>query len=333
MLVRMGVLLTVFSWISIWAPMASAGCVTGVSPNSGLNVRSGPSTGYAVRGQIPADACGVRVTNRCRRNWCRVRYKRLRGWAIMKFIDRDRAAVGQPQESSETSGAWELLGARSVDFVRDRDTIPVGRAEGRYNAIQVVVQDRPIYLRYVEITFGNGARQRLAINSRFRADQRTAVLDLQGRQRVVRSVEIVYRIPKRNRGNAEVLVFGRHGRSAARKRAARQPVDTLYWQRLGSRSVLYGGDTDVIPIGARIGRFRAIQLAVRNSALRLETLRVIYGNGRADTIAVRQRIFKGGTTRVIDLRGNARVIKEIQMTYQSVGPRNVAARVEVYGLR
>lgn len=333
MLARTGFLLWIFATAVICAPAVQAGCVTGVSPGSGLNVRSGPSTGYAVRGQIPADACGVRVTNRCRRNWCRVRYNGLRGWAIMKFIDRDRAAVTSAVDRSTATGAWELLGARSVDFVRDRDTIPVGRAEGRYTAIQVVVRERPIYLRYVDVTFGNGGTQRMTINSRLRSDQRTAVLDLRGNQRAIRSVEIVYRIPRRARGEAEVLVFGRHGRSMTVSPPARLPADTLYWQRLGSRSVLYGGDTDIIPVGRRVGKFRAIQLAVRKSALRINSLRVVYGNGRVDDINVSSRIPKGGTTRVIDLQGDARVIKEIRLSYRSVGPRNVAARVEIYGLR
>lgn len=123
---------------------ANAGCIVGVSPGNSLNVRGGPSTGFAAIGSIRADTCGVTVTNRCQRNWCYITHRGTSGWASMKFIDRDsgRPAVIGAQSgdratpnSSRYHSRWELLGARKVDFTRDRDVIPVGKREGRFDAL------------------------------------------------------------------------------------------------------------------------------------------------------------------------------------------------------
>lgn len=326
--------------IATSAQHAEAGCVTGVSPGKGLHVRSGPGLSYGIKGHIPADACGVRVTSRCRKNWCRVSYKGLRGWSIMKFIDRDRVgtvssgavtpiAADQPVATSR----WELLGARSVDGSRDRDTIPVTRAEGRFDAMQIVVRDYRTFIRDVTVTFGNGTTQVIPINSLFTQNQRTSVLDLTGGNRFIRSIDVRYKIRPGATGLAEVLFFGRHHGGPAGTAQPATSTGALEWELLGSRSVQFRTDTDIIPVGRSVGSFRAIQLAVRNNELMLQSLRVVYGNGRVQDIAVKTVIPSGGTTRIIDLRGGDRFIKNIEMTYRSTGPRNLTAKVEVYGLQ
>jgi hypothetical protein len=49
----------------------------------------------------------------------------------------------------------------------------------------------------------------------------------------------------------------------------------------------------------------------------MDDLKVIYANGEPDDIPVRSEIRAGGQTRPLDLRGERRAIKQIEMKYRS----------------
>jgi hypothetical protein len=87
--------------------------------------------------------------------------------------------------------------------------------------------------------------------------------------------------------------------------------------RLGCRAVGFINDRDVIPVGGQPGGYRSIQLRVSGNDISMRDLKVVYGNGEVDDLAVRSDIRAGGETRWIDLKGNRRQIREIVMTYAS----------------
>jgi hypothetical protein len=105
------------------------------------------------------------------------------------------------------------------------------------------------------------------------------------------------------------------------------------WEKLGERVVNFALDRDVIPVGRSEGRFKRIKLIVRDNAVVIESLKVIYGNGVPEELPVRSEIRAGGETRAIDLSGNARVIREVQLVYRSVPNFRGRAVVEVWGLQ
>jgi hypothetical protein len=88
----------------------------------------------------------------------------------------------------------------------------------------------------------------------------------------------------------------------------------------------------VVPVGRAEGRFRAIKLRVRDNAVYMMDLKVVYANGEPDDIPVRAEIRAGGETRVLDLRGRDRAIREVQMVYRSRPSFRGQAAVEVWGL-
>lgn len=104
------------------------------------------------------------------------------------------------------------------------------------------------------------------------------------------------------------------------------------WELLGTQKVGFIVDRDVIRVGRQEGRFRAIKLRVRGNDIEILDLKVIYANGQPDDLAVRQFIRKGGETRAIDLKGDRRAIREIQMVYKSRPSFRGQATIEVYGL-
>jgi hypothetical protein len=315
---------------------AFAGCVVGVSPGSDLLVRDGPSEGNRVLGSIPADACGVRVSKLCRSNWCEVGYQRVTGWASMKFLDRDRNKPLRPRVAAARyrSAEWEFLGARSVDFRRDRDIIPVGRREGRFGALQVTAKGGDIDLHDLKIVYANGSVDDIPVKAVIRAGGYSGVLDLRGRDRAIKEIRLSYGPGPRRAARAEIQVYGLEAgapRWSAKTKRSEAPVTR--WELLGSRTVTFKRDFDVVQVGRRAGRIRALQLLVADNAVFFDDLKVVYGNGRIDDIPIRKKIPESGRTRVIDLKGEGRIIKEIRFVYRSRAPMSEAGSVAIYGLR
>jgi hypothetical protein len=89
------------------------------------------------------------------------------------------------------------------------------------------------------------------------------------------------------------------------------------WERLGCQKVGFITDKDVIRVGRGEGRFKSIRLQVSGNKVYMDDLKVIYANGEPDDISVRSEIRAGGQTRPLDLRGERRAIKQIEMKYRS----------------
>lgn len=101
--------------------------------------------------------------------------------------------------------------------------------------------------------------------------------------------------------------------------------------QLGCKKVGFLVDRDVIHVGKIDGRFKAIKLKVRGNAIEMLDLKVVYGNGNPDDLAVRSVIRPGGETRWIDLKGDKRFIKQIEMVYRSKPNFKGQATVCAYG--
>lgn len=102
-----------------------------------------------------------------------------------------------------------------------------------------------------------------------------------------------------------------------------------------AREVLIGSTTyqarpvrDTIDIGGREGQFRGLRFDVRQGDVEVLEFRVIYGNGSSEDFRVRQFFRAGSSSRVFDLAGRQRAIRQIIVTYLPSGP----ARIQFYGV-
>jgi hypothetical protein len=103
---------------------------------------------------------------------------------------------------------WTLLGEKEVRGKRDRDNISVGRREGRFNELMVIVEDGDIHMTSMEVVFENGDNYRPSLAHFFREDQRTRAIDLPGDRRAIRRIEFRYgNLPGPDQ--ARVQVWGR----------------------------------------------------------------------------------------------------------------------------
>ncbi|HYU32015.1 MAG TPA: hypothetical protein VEW48_07620 [Thermoanaerobaculia bacterium] len=103
---------------------------------------------------------------------------------------------------------WELLGTRTVTDRVDHDSIAAGH-QGTFRSIKITVQRRAVQFHDVKIHFANGDVQDVALRSVIPAGGESRVIDVEGRDRVIRSIEFWYDAQTRGK-RAVVKVFGKN---------------------------------------------------------------------------------------------------------------------------
>ena len=103
------------------------------------------------------------------------------------------------------------------------------------------------------------------------------------------------------------------------------------WDRLGSRLVDYRADFDVMHVGAKEGGFTKLKVMVTGGALNMHRMVVTYMNGTKEEIQLRNSFARGTTSRVIDIKGGQRLIKNIKFVYDTKNLARKKAKIHVYG--
>jgi hypothetical protein len=101
------------------------------------------------------------------------------------------------------------LGQREADLRNDRDRIQVGRREGTFRALRLVVRGAPLEMSDMVVTFGDGQTFSPKIKQRFDENTTSREIDLPGDRRVIKSVDFNYRSLNRREGRATVYLYGR----------------------------------------------------------------------------------------------------------------------------
>ena len=104
---------------------------------------------------------------------------------------------------------------------------------------------------------------------------------------------------------------------------------TVGWTRLGLVRVQGKRDRDVIKVGKQPAKFTKLMLVSRDGAFVLKRLTVKFGNNQVATIDTNARFADGARSNVIDLPGEARNIKFVELTYSDL-PRDGAAEVVLW---
>jgi hypothetical protein len=248
------------------------------------------------------------------------------------------SAQPRPPAPAWDSRGWVQLGERTVNGGTDRDRIEVGRYEGTFSRLTMVVENSDLELIDFKIVFGDRTEYHPRINHVFREGQRTHVIDLPPAEPVIRSIDIAYRnLP--GGGQARVQVWGwRTGGAAAPPAPPPPPApapvawDSRGWTLLGERTVDGHYDHDRIEVGRYEGRFSKLTIVVENSDLELIDLSIQFGRGEPWHPAISHYFREGQRTRAIDFPGDERTIRYIDFKYRNL-PGGGRAKVAVFGLR
>lgn len=206
---------------------------------------------------------------------------------------------------------WELIGSRNVrGHGVHLSTFLAPRGMGPFARVRLQVNRQDVYILGLRVAYKNGKAQDIRVRSNIRKGGSTRPFDLSGFNRGIEHIEVVYRARPRRRQRGVIEVYGEKARY-------REKAQEPRWQELGCQKVGFFADRDTIRVGRDEGNFSAIQLRVSGATVYMQELKVIYNRGSPDSIPIRAQIRQGGETRPLDLRGERRTIKLIELSYGS----------------
>ena len=234
-----------------------------------------------------------------------------------------RAVTAAPQQADEeTDGAGAVLfGVQDVGSEVDHDVFRLGREYGRFGRVRLRALSNAVQIKEMRVIYAGGEPDVLALNAEIAADERTPWLDLKG-DRFIREIHFVY--SSQSRSKARLEVYGEYAESWFRPGSGTGAFSSANngWLYLGGQSPLFvsirrglGYETDVVSVARNRG-FRNLRLDVKNRAITLNQIKVIYSDGASDAFADRQRVDGGSTFGPVELKSR-RPVKQIEISYRS----------------
>jgi hypothetical protein len=223
-------------------------------------------------------------------------------------------------------GEWELLGQNNIGFGIDREVIRVGR-EGRFSQIVLEVARNEVNFQGLTIFYVNAPPQQIDLRQSLRPGEHTQPINLEVGGRGIDRIEFRYRRHPGDPGRADVMAYGLR---VGPPPPPPQPPQGR-WEELGCQQVGFGADRDVVRVGRQEGRFSSIRLRVERADVFLISLRVVYERGQADDYQINTRIRAGTDTQPLDLRGERRSIRQVELVYSSIPSFRGTATVCVDG--
>jgi hypothetical protein len=122
----------------------------------------------------------------------------FRGEAVIRVFGEPSRRGPPPPPPPPMPGpgpaAWVELGCQQVALVgKDRDTIRVGRREGRFKAIRLHVRGADVEVLNLRVIYANGEPDNLEVKHFIRQGERTRPLDLRGWERAIDRIDMAYK--------------------------------------------------------------------------------------------------------------------------------------------
>jgi hypothetical protein len=238
----------------------------------------------------------------------------------------------QSAPGTVSAGGDVLFGVQNVGFGVDRDVIKIGREFGKFGKIRLRVLDNDLYLTEMRVVYTNGEPDVLAVAANVPANSRTKWFELNG-DRFIREIQLVYKSRPGFKGQARVEVYGEFADGWYGKPATADGGQIVNegeafnhganrgWLYLGGQQPKFfsikkgvGYETDVISVARNWG-FNRMRLDVKDRAITLNRLTVVYGDGTTDTVPVGEKVDGGSSFGPVQLK--RKPVREVQVSYRS----------------
>jgi hypothetical protein len=112
-----------------------------------------------------------------------------------------------------------------------------------------------------------------------------------------------------------------------------QKMDKLLdsWTLLGTRTVDYTIDRDVIALSASKASITGLKFIVKDGTLNMRKATVHFANGDMQDMTFDNQVNASNDGRVWDLKGNSRAIEKVTFWYDSKNEQKSKSVVEVWG--
>ena len=104
---------------------------------------------------------------------------------------------------------WTQIGSAKVHGQNDYDEIWVTGLKGDFSAIKLFVENEGIQFERVVVHFANGGKEAMELRDFIPAGGETRVMDLPGKDHVIRKVDFHYKSNASTKRKARVLLYGR----------------------------------------------------------------------------------------------------------------------------
>ncbi|HLU67332.1 MAG TPA: hypothetical protein VKZ63_13700, partial [Kofleriaceae bacterium] len=132
---------------------------------------------------------------------------RVQVWALPTPAKAGGGAAKPPKPTpvAWNSTGWTQLGKTVVRGKNATGVISVGKKEGKFTKMMIVVTDSEMALNGVEVQFSNGTKWSPQVKHFFRENERTRAIDFPGSARHIKKVTFKYgNLPGGGRATVEV---------------------------------------------------------------------------------------------------------------------------------
>ena len=127
-----------------------------------------------------------------------------------------------------------------------------------------------------------------------------------------------------------VAMIGMAGLVFSRAACAQASTNAEEWQQLGTRIVDYTLDYDAVPITYKKGVFTTLKIKVNDGSINMHRCMIVFENGEKQEIEIKHQ-FTAGSEKIVDLKGNNRIIEKVTFWYDTRNKSSQKAVVEVWG--
>lgn len=115
------------------------------------------------------------------------------------FLAAGVVALAACASAPPAAAEWRVIGVRDVRDRTDRDTI-VLEGPRRFERIKLCVTRNPVHFIDVDVRFANGGHQDVSVRQRINAGECTRAIDLNGDDRNIAAVSMLYEETSYRRG-------------------------------------------------------------------------------------------------------------------------------------
>jgi hypothetical protein len=223
-------------------------------------------------------------------------------------------------------------GAGAQDAMRSIGTLtytpePIPEQRGIFNlrpenaiirSLRIEAADGSADIRELRLVYRSGDVERIRMGDRLRPGTMTAAV-LTADPSPIQRIEVMF-IP---RGPVTLVL---------RAETRRPEPPPARWESLGCKNVGFLADRDVLNVDTS-ERYRALRLRSSGFDIQMNEMAVNYVNGQRDAYRLGVTIPSGGFTSPIDLRGESRRIRRIELLYSTNTLSNRKTQLCVEGLK